>query len=105
MGATLTPFGSGYPRFRLSASLLHSLRSFRNGSMRNPVVEKVILETLRVVHDIWRKYGKIDEIHVELGREMKLPKDKRERIFKQNLDAPIITSSRTKFNIFFREQW
>lgn len=62
------------------------IRSFRNGSMRNPVVEKVILETLRVVRDIWRKYGKIDEIHVELGREMKLPKDKRERIFKQNLD-------------------
>jgi hypothetical protein len=35
------------------------------------------LETLRVVRDIWEKVGKIDEIHVELGREMKNPADKR----------------------------
>lgn len=53
------------------------LAAFKHHSLRNPIVEQVILETLRVVRDIWRKYGHIDEIHIELGREMKNPADKR----------------------------
>ena len=53
------------------------LNSFKQHSLRNPIVEQVITETLRTVRDIWRKEGQIDEIHVELGREMKNPADKR----------------------------
>lgn len=53
------------------------LNSFKQHSLRNPIVEQVILETIRTVRDIWKKYGKIDEIHVEMGRELKLPADKR----------------------------
>ncbi len=56
------------------------LRSFKQHSLRNPIVEQVITETLRTVRDIWSKYGQIDEIHVELGREMKNPADKRRAI-------------------------
>ena len=40
-------------------------------SLRNPIVEKVITETLKVVQDIWKTYGKIDEVHVEMGRNLK----------------------------------
>lgn len=40
-------------------------------SLRNPIVEMVISETLRVVRDIWRAYGQIDEVHVEMGRDLK----------------------------------
>ena len=40
-------------------------------SLRNPIVEMVICETLRVVRDIWRTYGQIDEVHVEMGRDLK----------------------------------
>ena len=40
-------------------------------SLRNPIVEKVITETLKVVRDIWKNYGTIDEVHVEMGRELK----------------------------------
>ncbi len=52
------------------------LKDFRQHSLRNPIVEQVITETIRVVKDIWLKYGNgakdfFDEIHVELGREMK----------------------------------
>ena len=46
----------------------------------NPIVEQVITETLRVVRDIWKKEGQIDEIHVDLGREMKNPADKRRQM-------------------------
>ena len=56
------------------------LNDFKQHSLRNPIVEQVITETLRVVRDIWRKEGHIDEIHVELGREMKNPADKRRQM-------------------------
>ncbi|HUX54088.1 MAG TPA: HNH endonuclease domain-containing protein, partial [Williamwhitmania sp.] len=55
---------------------------FKQHSLRNPIVEQVITETLRVVKDIWIHYGKgaenyFSEIHIELGREMKNPADRR----------------------------
>ena len=53
------------------------LNAFRQHSLHNPIVEQVILETLRTVRDIWKQVGQIDEIHVELGREMKKTKDER----------------------------
>lgn len=65
------------------------LNEFKQHSLRNPIVEQVITETLRVVKDIWLKYGNgakdfFSEIHIELGREMKLPAEERERLTRQN---------------------
>ncbi len=65
------------------------LQEFKQHSLRNPIVEQVITETLRVVKDIWNYYGQgkenyFDEIHIELGREMKNPKSVREKITQQN---------------------
>jgi CRISPR-associated endonuclease Csn1 len=62
---------------------------FKQHSLRNPIVEQVITETLRVVKDIWVTHGNgsenfFDEIHIELGREMKNPKSDREKITQQN---------------------
>ncbi|MDQ8141662.1 type II CRISPR RNA-guided endonuclease Cas9 [Chryseobacterium sp. CFS15] len=64
------------------------LKEFKQHSLRNPIVEQVITETLRVVKDIWIKYGNgakdfFNEIHIELGREMKLPADEREQLTRQ----------------------
>lgn len=56
------------------------LKKFKQHSLRNPIVEQVITETLRTVRDIWKQVGQIDEIHIELGREMKNPADKRKRM-------------------------
>lgn len=56
------------------------LKDFKQHSLRNPIVEQVVAETLRTVRDIWKQEGKIDEIHLELGREMKNPADKRKRM-------------------------
>ena len=56
------------------------LQEFKQHSLRNPIVEQVITETLRTVRDIWKQVGQIDEIHVELGREMKNPADKRKKM-------------------------
>ena len=61
------------------------LEDFKQHSLRNPIVEQVITETLRVVKDIWKQYGQgvkdfFSEIHIELGREMKNTADERKRI-------------------------
>jgi CRISPR-associated endonuclease Csn1 len=56
------------------------LMEFKQHSLRNPIVEQVVTETLRTVRDIWKQEGQIDEIHLELGREMKNPADKRKRM-------------------------
>lgn len=58
------------------------LSHFRHNSLNNPVVEQVVTESLRVVHDIWEQTGHIEEIHIELGRELKKTKNEREHIAK-----------------------
>lgn len=76
-------------RWKNPSEVDHFLKTvFKQHSLRNPVVEKVIAETLRVVKDIWDFYGNgkedfFDEIHVEMGREMKNPADKRKRMTEQ----------------------
>jgi CRISPR-associated endonuclease Csn1 len=67
------------------------LNEFKQHSLRNPIVEQVITETLRVVKDIWLSYGNgnpnfFNEIHIELGRSMKNPAEKRARMTKQNTE-------------------
>ncbi len=47
------------------------LKNFRQHSLRNPIVEQVVTETLRTVRDIWKQTGRIDEIHLEMGRDLK----------------------------------
>ena len=59
------------------------IQDFKIHSLNNPVVEKVVLETLRVVRDIWKQEGQIDEIHVELGRDLKNSSEKRASIQQQ----------------------
>lgn len=66
------------------------LKKFKQHSLRNPIVEQVVTETLRTVRDIWKQEGNIDEIHIELGREMKNPADKRKKMterIQQNEDT------------------
>ena len=70
------------------------LRLFRQHSLRNPIVEQVITETLRTVRDIWKRIGQIDEIHVELGREIKNPADKRAK-----MTAQIVENENTNLRI------
>jgi len=67
-------------RWSAPADIDQWLGNFKQHSLRNPIVEQVVTETLRTVRDIWKRYGKIDEIHIELGREMKNPADKRARM-------------------------
>lgn len=64
------------------------LHDFKQHTLRNPIVEQVVTETLRMVKDIWSYYGKgaenfFHEIHIELGRDMKNTSEERMRISNQ----------------------
>lgn len=80
---------SDISKWNTPADIEHFLKhDFKQHSLRNPIVEQVITETLRVVKDIWQHYGEgaanfFDEIHIELGREMKNPAEKRKQITNQ----------------------
>jgi CRISPR-associated endonuclease Csn1 len=74
-------------KWKTVADLEQYLNEFKQHSLRNPIVEQVITETLRVVRDIWKhpQYGQsaenfFDEIHIELGREMKNTAEDRKKI-------------------------
>jgi CRISPR-associated endonuclease Csn1 len=77
---------SDISKWKSPADIEHFLKhDFKQHSLRNPIVEQVITETLRVVKDIWQHYGEgkenfFDEIHIELGREMKNNAVDRKRI-------------------------
>ena len=73
-------------KWELPGDIEHFLKhTFKQHSLRNPIVEQIITETLRVVADIWKQFGNgqkdfFDEIHIELGREMKNTADQRKRL-------------------------
>ena len=65
------------------------LEDFKQHSLRNPIVEQVVTETLRVVRDVWQQYGGgqanfFDEIHIELGRELKKTAEERKQLSNRN---------------------
>lgn len=73
-------------KWRSPADIDIYLHAFRQHSLRNPIVEQVITETLRTVRDIWEKHQHIDEIHIEMGRELKNPADKRRKDMERMLN-------------------
>ncbi|MFN8256804.1 MAG: HNH endonuclease domain-containing protein [Bacteroidales bacterium] len=78
-------------KWKIPTDIEEYLNEFKQHSLRNPIVEQVITETLRVVKDIWQYYGNgaenyFNEIHIELGREMKNPADKRKQLAERNIE-------------------
>lgn len=57
-----------------------------NNSLKNPVVEQVVREAMFVVKDLWKRYGQPDEIHIEMGRELKKNAKEREKASKISTD-------------------
>lgn len=62
------------------------LQSFRLHSLNNPIVEQVVMESLRTVRDIWKQEGHIDEIHIEMGRELKQNAEQRKNTLARQAD-------------------
>ena len=78
-------------RWNNITELEQHIEEFKQHTLRNPIVEQVVTETLRVVKDIWAKIGNgrnnfFDEIHIELGREMKNTAEDRKMITNSTIE-------------------
>lgn len=61
----------------LERKLLDRLKSIEKNSLRQPIVEKILNQMVNLVNAIIEKYGKPDEIRIELARELKQGKEER----------------------------
>lgn len=62
--------------------LCDKLTLLPRNSLRNPVVEKILNQMINVVNSVADKYGKPDEIHIEMARELKSSAKEREETTK-----------------------
>lgn len=54
------------------------LDEIKRNSLRNPIVEKILNQMVNVVNSVIDTYGSIDEIRIEMARELKKSKPERE---------------------------
>lgn len=71
-------------RVEANRILLTCLPQIKKNELRQPVVEKILQQLVNIVNALIEKEGTIDEIRVELARELKQSKDERNETFKRN---------------------
>ena len=59
---------------------MRNLQTVKPGSMNNPVVEKIVNETIKLVQLVYQTYG-FDELRIELSRELKASREEREAMW------------------------
>lgn len=65
-----------------SRKLADRLSILPRGALRNPVVEKILNQMVHVVNGVFEAYGHIDEVRIELARELKKNAKEREQMTK-----------------------
>ncbi|WP_314054533.1 type II CRISPR RNA-guided endonuclease Cas9 [Porphyromonas catoniae] len=65
-------------------SLLEEIPLLQKNALRQPVVEKVLNQMINLVNALKREHGEIDEVRVELARELKMSREEREKATKNN---------------------
>ena len=58
-------------------ALLDRLPQIKRNDLRQPIIEKILNQMVNVVNAIYDEYGQMDEIRIELARELKQSKDER----------------------------
>lgn len=67
---------------RLNLPVLEKLIHLPKNSLRQPVVEKILNQMINVVNSVIGKYGRPQEIRIELARELKQSKEERNKTSK-----------------------
>ena len=65
-------------------NLLEEIPLLQKNALRQPVVEKVLNQMINLVNALKREHGEIDEVRVELARELKMSREEREKATKNN---------------------
>lgn len=68
----------------LERELKDKIEGAKDDNLRNPLVQQSVSESIRLVNEVIKEYGKPDTIRVELARQLKMPKDRREKIKRNN---------------------
>ena len=87
----------------LGRKLLDKLKPIEKNSLRQPIVEKILNQMANVVNAIIEKYGKPDEIRIELARELKQSKEERNKtdksMSKRQRENEVITKSLAEYGL------
>lgn len=75
--ATAVRYGSHSTK---NGSVIGKMKPVENHSMNNPIVEKIVNETISIVNEIYSVYG-FDEVRIELSRELKASMDERQQMW------------------------
>jgi len=65
-------------------SLLDEIPLLQKNALRQPVVEKILNQMINLVNALKREHGEIDEVRVELARELKMSREEREETTRSN---------------------
>lgn len=75
--ATAVRYGSHSTK---KGTVTGNIKLVERHSMNNPIVEKIVNETISIVNEIYQKYG-FDEVRIELSRELKASMDERQQMW------------------------
>lgn len=64
-------------------TLLEKIPLLQRNELRQPLVEKILNQMINLVNVLKAEYG-VDEVRVELARELKMSREERERMTRQN---------------------
>ena len=76
--------GYDHSGYKTEIELKPKLKQLKKNELRNPVVEQILNQVVNVVNLVIEKYGKIDEIRVELARELRNSAKTRKNISQAN---------------------
>lgn len=68
----------------LRRELKNRLEPLKKNELRQPVVEKILNQMINLVNAVFDRYGHVDEVRVELARELKRSKDERNKMWSDN---------------------
>ncbi len=69
---------------KLRRELKNRLEPLKKNELRQPVVEKILNQMINLVNAVFDRYGHVDEVRVELARELKRSKDERNKMWSDN---------------------
>ncbi len=81
--ATAVVYGSHSVK---NTQIQQEIKRVKSNSMNNPVVERIVNETISVVNEIYRTYD-FDEVRIELSRELKASMDERQQMWEGMIDG------------------
>jgi len=86
--------GYDHSGYKTEMALKGKMELLKRGSLRNPVVEQILNQMINVTNALMEKYGRPDEVRIELARELRNSAKVRKKISAANRDAQTANKKR-----------